>query len=59
MSEAREPGLELRDTNGNYRVINSRWIKYDADNRPVRIVTADGTKTEFAYDYSIAPRTGK
>ncbi len=36
---------------GNILIIGDKWIKYDADNRPVKIITADGTVTDFVYDY--------
>lgn len=42
---------EATDGNGNLRIKNQRWIKYDGENRPIRIITLDGTKTEFTYDY--------
>jgi RHS repeat-associated protein len=45
------PAAQIRDANGNYRVSNGKWVKFDSENRPVRIITGDGTKTEFAYDH--------
>ncbi|MBK8574581.1 MAG: VCBS repeat-containing protein [Elusimicrobia bacterium] len=45
------PLSQLRDANGNYRVSNGKWIKFDANNRPIRIVTSDGTKTDMVYAY--------
>lgn len=45
------PAAELKDANGNLRVSQSRWIQFDYDNRPVKVVTPDGTLTEFAYDF--------
>lgn len=45
------PLAQLRDANGNYRVSNGKWIKFDSNNRPTRIITSDGTKTEMIYAY--------
>lgn len=39
------------DANGNLQVSNGRWLYYDFENRPVRIVTQDATLLEFAYDF--------
>lgn len=39
------------DANGNLRVSNGRWIAYDYENRPIRIVTQDAVLVEFAYDF--------
>ncbi len=42
---------DYKDANGNILIIGDKWIKYDADNRPVKIITADGSVTEMVYDY--------
>jgi hypothetical protein len=42
---------ELRDKNGNKVIANNRWIKYDYDNRPVKIVNLDGSGEEYVYDF--------
>jgi RHS repeat-associated protein len=39
------------DANGNPQVQNGRWIACDFENRPIRIVTQDGTLVQFAYDF--------
>jgi len=44
-------GVTLKDNNGNSRLTNGRWIQYDYDNRPIRIITEDGTETVMSYDY--------
>src|SRR3989339_1344732 len=44
-------GNTIKDAHGNTLLANNRWIKYDYDNRPVKIVMQDGTQTEFTYDY--------
>ncbi|HBU68917.1 MAG TPA: hypothetical protein DEE98_00870 [Elusimicrobia bacterium] len=31
---------------------NNRWIKYDCENRPIKVVNADGASEEYTYDYS-------
>jgi hypothetical protein len=43
---AQYPLAQIKDANGNYRISNQKWIKYDAENRPIRVVTADGTKSD-------------
>jgi len=43
--------VQSRDNNGNLQLAGSRWIKFDYDNRPVRIITVDGTITDFVYDF--------
>ncbi len=45
-------GNLLKDSNGNHVISNNRWIKYDYDNRPIKVVNADGTSEEYTYDYS-------
>jgi RHS repeat-associated protein len=45
------PSQVLKDANGNKVIANGRWIKYDYENRPVKIVTQDGTTTSYSYDY--------
>ncbi len=42
---------DLKDANGNIRLIGNRWIKYDANNRPVKIITADGIIIDYIYDH--------
>src|SRR3989339_720013 len=44
-------GNAIKDAHGNTILANNRWIKYDYDNRPIKIVMQDGTQTEFTYDY--------
>src|SRR3989339_1439683 len=44
-------GNTIKDAHGNTLLANNRWIKYDYDNRPIKIVMQDGTQTEFTYDY--------
>ncbi|OGS15764.1 MAG: hypothetical protein A2251_08760 [Elusimicrobia bacterium RIFOXYA2_FULL_47_53] len=44
--------VPLKDSNGNHVISNNRWIKYDYDNRPIKVVNADGTSEEYTYDYS-------
>src|SRR3989339_564089 len=44
-------GIEYKDNNGNKRLTSGRWIKYDYDNRPIKIITEDGTETKMQYDY--------
>ena len=44
-------GNTIKDAHGNTILANNRWIKYDYDNRPIKIVMPDGTQTEFTYDY--------
>jgi RHS repeat-associated protein len=39
------------DANGNLQVENARWIAYDFENRPIRIVTQDATLMQFSYDF--------
>ena len=46
------PAAQIRDANGNYRISNGKWIKYDSENRPIRIITGEGTKAEMTYDYT-------
>ncbi|MBN1621155.1 MAG: discoidin domain-containing protein [Endomicrobiales bacterium] len=41
----------LKDDNGNIILANKKWIKYDIDNRPIRVVTIDGTDVRYEYDY--------
>jgi RHS repeat-associated protein len=41
----------IKDANGNMVITNNRWIKYDYDNRPIKIVTQSGNITEYVYDY--------
>jgi RHS repeat-associated protein len=41
----------LMDANGNLRVVNGRWVLYDFENRPVRIITQDGTLSQYEYDF--------
>jgi RHS repeat-associated protein len=43
--------VQLRDANGNQQLGGNRWIRYDYENRPVRIITPDGTTTDFVYDF--------
>ncbi len=45
------PSAQSSDANGNMRIARGRWIQYDYDNRPVKVVTTDGSLTEFAYDF--------
>ena len=40
-----------KDANGNLLVSGERWIKYDEENRPIKIITADGNVTDMVYDY--------
>lgn len=40
-----------KDANGNLLLSGNRWIKYDAENRPIKIITSDGVTTEFVYNY--------
>jgi len=42
---------QVQDANGNMQMGGNRWIKYDFENRPIRIITPDGTTTDFVYDY--------
>ncbi len=42
---------DYKDENGNLLLIGDKWIKYDAENRPIKIITADGSVTDMAYDY--------
>jgi YD repeat-containing protein len=49
---AEPPGPVAIDANGNYRVSNGKWIKFDSENRPIRIITGEGTKAEMTYDYT-------
>ncbi len=42
---------EWKDANGNLQVGGGRWIKYDYENRPVRIIQSDGSLTDFVYDF--------
>jgi len=42
----------LKDLNGNMLICNNRWIEYDYDNRPIKVVTVDGKVTEYEYDYT-------
>jgi RHS repeat-associated protein len=44
-------GKILKDANGNMVIARDKWISFDYDNRPRKIVTEDGTMTEFAYDH--------
>jgi RHS repeat-associated protein len=41
----------LKDANGNMIIARDKWIAYDYDNRPVKVVTEDGTLTTLAYDH--------
>ncbi|OGS21419.1 MAG: hypothetical protein A2252_01145 [Elusimicrobia bacterium RIFOXYA2_FULL_39_19] len=41
----------VKDANGNQIINHGRWIKYDIENRPIRIITSEGTETIFSYDY--------
>jgi RHS repeat-associated protein len=41
----------LIDANGNLQVENGRWILYDFENRPIRIVTQDAALIQFTYDF--------
>ncbi len=45
------PTAQSSDANGNMRIARGRWIQYDYDNRPVKVITMDGSVTEFAYDF--------
>ncbi|MBK9429547.1 MAG: RHS repeat protein [Elusimicrobia bacterium] len=40
----------LKDGNGNMVIARDKWIAYDYENRPVKVVTAEGSVTEYAYD---------
>jgi len=44
-------GVTLKDNNGNKRLTNGRWLQYDYDNRPIRIITEDGIESDYQYDY--------
>ncbi|OGS10160.1 MAG: hypothetical protein A2386_06900 [Elusimicrobia bacterium RIFOXYB1_FULL_48_9] len=44
--------MPLKDSNGNHVISNNRWIKYDYENRPIKVVNADGTSEDYTYDYS-------
>ncbi|HBU69586.1 MAG TPA: hypothetical protein DEE98_04295 [Elusimicrobia bacterium] len=44
--------VPLKDSNGNHVISNNRWIKYDYENRPIKVVNADGTSEDYTYDYS-------
>ena len=47
------PQIEIqKDANGNVLCSSGRRIFYDCENRPKKIITADGAVTEFTYDYS-------
>jgi RHS repeat-associated protein len=39
------------DLYGNVKLAGDRLIVWNYDNRPIRIITPDGTKTEFQYDF--------
>jgi RHS repeat-associated protein len=41
----------LKDGNGNMVIARDKWIAYDYENRPVKVVTEDGTLTTLAYDH--------
>lgn len=45
-------GKILKDPNGNMVIARDKWIAYDYDNRPKKVVTEDGTVTEFTYDHA-------
>ncbi|MBK8424221.1 MAG: discoidin domain-containing protein [Elusimicrobia bacterium] len=40
----------LKDGNGNMVIARDKWIAYDYENRPVKVVMAEGNVTEYAYD---------
>jgi RHS repeat-associated protein len=42
---------EYKDANGNLKVTNGRWIAYDEENRPVKVITPDAAVTTFVYDF--------
>lgn len=44
-------GKILKDANGNMVIAGDKWIAYDYDNRPQKVVTEDGTMTTFTYDH--------
>src|SRR3989339_109479 len=44
-------GNTIKDAHGNTLISNNRWIQYDYDNRPIKIITSDGQLSEFTYDY--------
>jgi RHS repeat-associated protein len=44
-------GKILKDANGNMLIARDKWISFDDDNRPKKVVTEDGTMTTFAYDH--------
>ena len=45
------PSAEFKDANGNFQVSHGRWIAFDEENRPVKIITPAGTVTTFVYDF--------
>jgi RHS repeat-associated protein len=42
---------EYKDANGNLKVTNGRWIAYDEENRPIKVITPDAAVTTFVYDF--------
>lgn len=44
-------GKIFKDPNGNMVIARDKWIAYDHDNRPQKVVTEDGAITEFTYDF--------
>jgi RHS repeat-associated protein len=45
-------GKILKDGNGNMVIARDKWIAYDPENRPQKVVMADGRVTEYVYDHS-------
>jgi RHS repeat-associated protein len=45
-------GETYKDANGNMEITNGRRIFYDYENRPIKIITAEGSVSEFVYDYT-------
>jgi RHS repeat-associated protein len=43
--------VKIRDDNGNQVMGGFRWIKYDSENRPIMVVTNDGTVVTYTYDW--------
>lgn len=48
----RNRGTILKDGNGNMVIARDKWIAYDSNNRPQKVVTADGTVAEYVYDHT-------
>lgn len=45
-------GQVLTDCNGNSLIANNRYIQYDYENRPIKIVNLDGSYEAYVYDYT-------